>query len=336
MRACARTRSRSPSVTCRARASCAAGWLRWPTTPRCGSASRRRSAWAVSSTAERRAALERILRRDARHRWSRVAVESALGADTAATLIDVLGDGDRFEEAEIVTGELADLVGAGVDRDGLGALSTILRLALSPSALPLRAATVAGLASGLARAPRPPAGGAAMGELLDRVMEEGPTSIARSAWLVRRALALDDGPAQARALAGAARRARDRSLPIEDRAGAVDLLALGASRCGGRRSDRTAGGGRAFRGRGSRHPRARRFRGRGAGPHPGRSFSRARPRRARRCDRCSTAPSVVSRRSGQRRSRPGSSPRESFTSTSSSGGACCGRTLPASRRARRR
>ncbi|HEX2464623.1 MAG TPA: HEAT repeat domain-containing protein, partial [Thermoanaerobaculia bacterium] len=176
---------------------------------------------------ERRAGLERILRRDARHRWSRLAVESALGADAAAMLIDLLGDGARFEEAEIVSGELADLVGAGLDRDGLGALSTALELALQPAALQLRAATLDGLASGLARAPRPPAGSAAIGVVLDRVMKEGPTPIARSAWLVRRSLRLGDGPAQQRILAQAAARTRDRSLPTEDRAGAVDLLALG-------------------------------------------------------------------------------------------------------------
>ena len=178
---------------------------------------------------ERRAALERILRRDGRHRWSRVAVESALGADTAATLIDLLGGDARFDEAEIVTGDLADLVGAGVDRDGLGALSTILRLALRPSALV--AACRYSRRPGVG--PRPgapctPAGSAAMGELLDRAMLEGPTAIARSAWMVRRALALRRRTsAGARPDRGGGAGAR-RSLPLEDRLGAVDLLALGA------------------------------------------------------------------------------------------------------------
>ena len=178
---------------------------------------------------ERRAALERILERDGRHRWSRVAVESALGADAAATPDRCPGRRGRdSRKPESVTAELADLAGAGLGRDDGDALSTILRLALRPSAQPLRAATLGGLASGLARAPRPPVGSAAMGELLDRAIEQGPASIAvpRGRCVERSGFGMDRRSARALVEAGA--RTRDRSLPVEERVAAVDLLTLGA------------------------------------------------------------------------------------------------------------
>ena len=287
---------------------------------------------------ERRAALERILRRDARHRWSRVAVESALGRGRRR-------DADRppgrrrtaRRKAEIVIGELADLVGAGLDRDEG-------RRSRRPSSISRFArrrcrcarATLAGLASGLARAPRPPAGSAAMGELLDRAMERRPDR--------DRAVRLDGAPsagARGRTSAGARRwprraaRARDRSLPLEDRVGAVDLLALGAPDAvagdliallaAGEPSEVEARAVRALAGfEDAALGRTLVDRFRGLGP-----VARG------RCDRRSAAPAGVSRRSG-RRARGGEARRlESSTSISSSGGACCGRTLPASRRARR-
>jgi putative heme-binding domain-containing protein len=152
---------------------------------------------------------------------------SALGDQAAATLIDVL-ERRRVAEAEaLVARELADLVGAGLDRDGGEALASILRLTLEPSARPLLGAVLAGLASGIARAPNKPKGTAAIGDLLDRAMNEGAADSARSAWEVRRALALPDGETQRRVLAEARVRARDPSQPIEDRLAAVDLLALG-------------------------------------------------------------------------------------------------------------
>jgi putative membrane-bound dehydrogenase-like protein len=175
----------------------------------------------------RRAALQRILERDADQRWSRVAVMSALGDEAAATLIDVLERRRVIEAEALVARELADLVGAGSDRDGAEALASILRLTLEPSARPLLEAVLAGLASGIARATQPPDGTTALGDLLDRAMEEG-AGAARSAWEVRRALGLPDGVEQQRVLAEARGCARDRSQPIDDRLAAVDLLALGS------------------------------------------------------------------------------------------------------------
>ena len=257
--------------------------------------------------------------------------QSALGVDAAATLIDLLGDGARFEAAEIVTGELADLVGAGLDWEGGGALwrSSISRFGLRGSRClpPSRRPGV-----GPRAVPRPPSGSARMRTARSGDARGPPSTGGPPGWYAGRGAS---GRTSAAPRPGRGGRAGARPLVAARGSGQRHRPArAGRCRCRCRRADRTAGGGRAFRARGSRYSRARRFRGRGAGPDPGRSFWRAGPGRAQ------AAIGVLPRRPGftpiwSPASKRASSPLESFISTSSSGDACCGRTPRGSRRARR-
>jgi putative membrane-bound dehydrogenase-like protein len=176
---------------------------------------------------DRTAALVGILRRDAGHRYSRLAVASALGDGAVDALRAVLGDPATMPEAATVARELADLAGAGLDRDAAGELDALLRAALEGSApAALGDAVLAGLASGLERAAHRPSATPAAARLLDGAMDGAPAR-ALSAWRLRRATGLADGPAQSAALQRAAEQVRDRSLAPDERGDAAALLALG-------------------------------------------------------------------------------------------------------------
>ncbi|HVR28969.1 MAG TPA: PVC-type heme-binding CxxCH protein, partial [Thermoanaerobaculia bacterium] len=212
------------------------------------------------ASAERTAALLEILRRDAAHRFTRIAVASALGDGAGEALAEVLaqaatmplspaGAGPAAERAapprrarvapgraepgalghaETLVLELAELAGGGLGRDGATRLEALLAAALAPATpRPLAEAVLAGLAAGMGRAPRAPAATATIAAFLDRAMLDGSTAMARSAWRVRRAIDLPDGTVQAAALARAAASARDRALAVEERGAAVEVLALG-------------------------------------------------------------------------------------------------------------
>jgi putative membrane-bound dehydrogenase-like protein len=202
---------------------------------------------------DRTAALLRILRRDATHRFTRVAVASALGDGARDALGAVLrwtsaepsrssrmSGGTRHRAAtsdalldpataELVVRELADLVGAGLGRADAPALETPLRATRDPAIVPaVREAVLAGIAGGLERASAPPFATPATAQLLDSVMTDGSAAAVRSAWAIRRATGLADGPAQAALLAEAVRTMTDGSAAVEDRIAAIDVVALGS------------------------------------------------------------------------------------------------------------
>jgi putative heme-binding domain-containing protein len=145
--------------------------------------------------------------------------------------------------------ELADLAGAELGENDGARLAALLEVALDrdhEGATSDAGAVLAGLAGGIGRAPSPPLGDAVLGAFLDRAMDETVRGDARaaasagqpsdslarvrSAWTVRRALRLEDGPAQHAALGRAAAIARDRSRTVAERSAALDVLAMGPAR----------------------------------------------------------------------------------------------------------
>ena len=188
-------------------------------------------ALAGVNTTQAREALQRVLREDAHHDWTRYAVLAGIEEDHAEVLDGLLGSDSRLRPPDRTAGLLdavrhlaAMAVAAGGAEELRGLAGLAVRPTLGDAA---RAALLDGLADGLERANPQPAAAARAARSVSRLLDSDHTGIVRAALRVVSAAATTDLAAVDRAIARARGRALDAALPVEVRASEIALLGLG-------------------------------------------------------------------------------------------------------------
>jgi len=192
---------------------------------------------AGTNTRRVREALQRVLRQDAHHDWTRYAVLAAVEADHAEVLpalLDTNGGVRGPDRGAGLLDAVRHLAAMAVASGGADALRRLAGLAVRPGLEDdPRAALLDGLADGLERADLPPAAASPASRAGARLLEAARPGVVRAALRVVSAAGATDLPAVDGALARARARALDASLPVETRAAEVALLGLGSYRAVG-------------------------------------------------------------------------------------------------------
>ena len=189
-------------------------------------------ALAGVNTTQAREALQRVLREDAHHDWTRYAVLAGIEEDHAEVLDGLLGSDSRLRPPDRTAGLLdavrhlaAMAVAAGGAEELRGLAGLAVRPTLGDAA---RAALLDGLADGLERAnPQPPAAARAA-RSVSRLLDSDHTGIVRAALRVVSAAGTTDLATVDRAIDRARTRALDAALPVDDRTAEIALLGLGS------------------------------------------------------------------------------------------------------------
>ena len=189
-------------------------------------------ALAGTNTARTRVALQRVLREDAHHDWTRYAVLAAVEdghAEVLRGLLDTDGGGggpDRTAGLLDAVRHLAAMAVAAGGADDIRGLSDLaVRPALGDEP---RAALLDGLADGLERAGPPPAAAGRAARTVSGLLDSSHPGIVRAALRIVSAAGATDLPAVDRALDRARVRALDEALAVEARTAEIALLALGS------------------------------------------------------------------------------------------------------------
>ena len=183
------------------------------------------------STARAHDALQRILREDAHHDWTRYAVLAAIEeghAEVLRALLDTDGGRSRPGRTAGLLDAVRHLGAMAVAAGGAEDFRTLGDLAVRPALDDARrAALLDGLADGLERADTTPAAAARVSDALAQLLDSSRTPVVRAALRVAAAVGVTELAAVDRAIDRARTRALDGSLTVEARAGEIALLGLG-------------------------------------------------------------------------------------------------------------
>ena len=186
---------------------------------------------AGTNTARTRDALQRVLREDAHHDWTRYAVLAAVEDDRAEVLrglLDADGGGGPDRAAGLLDA-VRHLAAMAVAAGGADDIRSLSGLAVRPTLEDeRRAALLDGLADGLERTePRPAAAGRAS-RTVSGLLDSSHPGIVRAALRIVSAAGATDLPAVDRAVDRARVRALDEALAVEARTAEIALLGLGS------------------------------------------------------------------------------------------------------------
>jgi putative heme-binding domain-containing protein len=180
-----------------------------------------------------RDALMKIVKRDCRYEWSRLAVLSSLRDGAAEFFVRFIDDAEFRQASDdhktSLMHELADLIGAraSVETNGPARLLTALSVGGVPGDWPT--AAIEGLQTGLARLATSVKADPAAQAALEKLEAADSPRLLAAVWQTRRALGLPPSPKLRQSLAQAVGNAQDNSSAAGQRVESLRLLALGES-----------------------------------------------------------------------------------------------------------
>jgi putative membrane-bound dehydrogenase-like protein len=179
-------------------------------------------------SAESRQALQSILLRDLEYSWTRVAVLSSVSSGAAELLSQLKLDVTERAKSKANQNAVTELADLATGRDGMIGFAAVLRVITGPAwNEPLQLAALKGLQTGLSRRTGSAQANTETRTLLEQLTRSSSSALMAASWRLARTLGIAESEGQREALEQAMRRARDFSIPEQERIAHVGLLALG-------------------------------------------------------------------------------------------------------------